>query len=174
MLGWMLMAWAALRLPNGANVFLIVVGLFLLLHVVIPALRQLGQLPSKPRPEPPAADRGVAPAVASLVIGGLLWFSLPNAVDARAAHVECNATTFCELCPEGITENSPAFQRRVGVGETSVPKGRLKRSLQSSLRDSVRVLGRVPGVETPGYFQTSLRDKRIEKQVVMDLPSSVP
>src|SRR5688572_14383801 len=77
-----------------------------------------------------------------------------------------NATSFCTRCPEGTNENRPAFQRRVEVWETSVPKGRLKRPLQTSLRDSVHVL-RCPGVETPGYCQTSLRDIQTEKLVAL-------
>src|SRR6266446_3862443 len=40
-LGWTLLAWAALRYPNGAGVFLGVMVAFFVLHVVIPALRQL-------------------------------------------------------------------------------------------------------------------------------------
>src|SRR5688572_33152751 len=77
-----------------------------------------------------------------------------------------NATSFCTRCPEGTNENRPAFQRRVEVWETSVPKGRVKRPLQTSLRDSVHVL-RCPGVETPGYCQTSLRDNQTEKLVAL-------
>ena len=37
----LLLAWAALRCPNGATVFLAVLAAFLLLQVVIPALRRL-------------------------------------------------------------------------------------------------------------------------------------
>src|SRR5688572_16934227 len=91
---------------------------------------------------------------------------LMNRLKARfkmsGAGVPANASGFCARCPEGTNENSPAFQRRVEVWETSVPKGRLKRPLQTSLRDSVHVLG-CPGVETPGYCQASLRDNQTEK-----------
>src|ERR1022692_1272132 len=72
--GWMLLIWAALRYPNGATVFLVVLGAFLLLQVVIPALRRLWQLPRRPLPAPPStAQSGAAPAVTALLIGGLLW-----------------------------------------------------------------------------------------------------
>src|SRR5882672_1490317 len=40
-LGWTLLAWATLRLPNGAPGFLAVLAAFLVLRVVIPALNQL-------------------------------------------------------------------------------------------------------------------------------------
>ena len=76
-LGWTLLAWAALRCPNGATVFLVVFAAFLLLQVVIPALRQLSQLPPQPRrTPPPASQSGTAPAASALLLGGLLWLSL--------------------------------------------------------------------------------------------------
>ncbi len=65
------------------------------------------------------------------------------------------------LCPEGACENSPAFQRRVsGPKEQLRPEGTAgpKESSQSSLRDDGPSSG-LPGVETPGYCQMSLRDK---------------
>ena len=40
-IGWLLLVWAALRCANGAVAFLVVLGAFLLLHVLIPALRRL-------------------------------------------------------------------------------------------------------------------------------------
>jgi hypothetical protein len=67
LLGWTLLAWAALRSPNGATWFFIAVGAFLFVHVVIPALRQLWSLPRKP-----VTASGVAPAVATLLLGSLV------------------------------------------------------------------------------------------------------
>jgi hypothetical protein len=73
-LGWMLLAWAALRYPNGGTVFLVVLVAFLLLQVVIPALRRLCQLPRQPLPAaPPVTQSGAAPVVTALLMGGLLW-----------------------------------------------------------------------------------------------------
>jgi len=73
-LGWLLLAWTALRSPNGATVFLALLVAFLLLQVLIPALRRLWQLPRRPLPaEPPATPSGAAPAVIALLVGGLLW-----------------------------------------------------------------------------------------------------
>ncbi|MCX6923244.1 MAG: hypothetical protein NT154_08555, partial [Verrucomicrobia bacterium] len=80
-LGWTLLAWAALRCPNGATVFLVVFAAFLLLQVVIPALRQLSQLPPQPRrTPPPASQSGTAPAASALLLGGLLWWERENQV----------------------------------------------------------------------------------------------
>src|SRR5688500_10376976 len=89
-----------------------------------------------------------------------------------SATVSVNATSFCVRRPAGTNENSPAFQRRVEVWGTSVPKGRLKRPLQTSLRDFVHVL-RCPGVETPGHCQTSLRDNQTEKLVASTVSVAV-
>jgi hypothetical protein len=64
------------------------------------------------------------------------------------------------LCPEGTTERSPAFQRRVsGTIESVRPEGTVEYqdSAQSSLRDESPLSG-FPGVETPGYCRVSLRD----------------
>ncbi len=84
--GWALLAWAALRCPNGAPAFLVVLIAFLLLHVVVPALRQLWQLPRQPQPAPPPAGAsGPAPAVTALLIGSLAWLSLAHPAVTRAA-----------------------------------------------------------------------------------------
>ncbi len=74
--GWLLLAWASLRSPNGAGAFGLVVGAFLLLQVALPALRRLWQLPRQPDPTPaPKAKHGPAPAAAAFLIGGLMWLS---------------------------------------------------------------------------------------------------
>ncbi len=67
------------------------------------------------------------------------------------------------ICPEGTCENSPAFQRWDGRRTPPSPKGTVERPrsvepIQSSLRDSYAG-SHVPGVETPGYCQESLRDR---------------
>ena len=59
--------------------------------------------------------------------------------------------------PEGHSENSPAFQRRVEPRIQTSPGGTaenptLKPDLLSALRDSVVFEPHQPGVETPGYF----------------------
>jgi hypothetical protein len=73
-LGWLLLAWAALRWQNGAAAFFVVVAAFLFLHVVIPALKRLWQLPGKPESElpPPPPEESCAPRAVALLIGLLL------------------------------------------------------------------------------------------------------
>jgi hypothetical protein len=79
--GWLLLAWAALRLPNGAPVFLAVMAAFLVMRVVYPSFRLLLRLPEKPKPElPPPA--GAPHVVATLLVGLLL---LAGARGSRAA-----------------------------------------------------------------------------------------
>ncbi|MEY2429925.1 MAG: hypothetical protein QOJ40_2810, partial [Verrucomicrobiota bacterium] len=81
-LGWTLLAWAALRAPNGAEGFLAIIAAFLLFHVAIPACRQLWRMP---RQERPASASGTAPAVAAWLVAGLVWLILGSTPLARSA-----------------------------------------------------------------------------------------
>jgi hypothetical protein len=65
--GWTLLAWAALRLPNGAPAFLAVIGAFLLLQIVLPSLKPLWRLPAGPQPNLPP------PTVVALLAGLCLF-----------------------------------------------------------------------------------------------------
>jgi hypothetical protein len=75
--------------------------------------------------------------------------------------------------PGGMFDNSPTFQRlRWSAGSRLVPKGRLTPlAVQPSLRD-LGALMHAPGVETPGYYRSSLRDGDTERpaqiQVALD------
>ena len=80
--GWTLLAWAALRLPNGVPMFLIIIAAFLLLQVVFPSLKQLLRPPEKPSTELPPPQTDVPPVVTALLIGLLL---LGGAMSSRAA-----------------------------------------------------------------------------------------
>jgi len=100
------------------------------------------------------------------------------------------STYSCGSYPGGISENSPAFQRRDSNGRLSSPEGtaelelvakvtcrqnpnaefRISRrsdfsnrlelvTLSRPLRD-LFLLNFKPGVETPGYYRLSLRDRK--------------
>ena len=69
--GWTLVAWAALRLPNGVPAFFAVVGAFLLLQVVIPSLKPLWHLPARPKLDLPP-PRVVALMVGLCLLGGAM------------------------------------------------------------------------------------------------------
>lgn len=76
LLGWLLLAWAALRSPSGAAAFVAVIVAFLIWHVAARALRRLWQLPPAPQSEPSPGSQGSrASAAASILLGGLLWLS---------------------------------------------------------------------------------------------------
>ncbi len=70
---WTLLFWAALRWPNGVLLFLGLLGLFVLLHLILPAVRRLWQLPPKPQGTPPPEN--IAPVVTALVMGCLVLLS---------------------------------------------------------------------------------------------------
>jgi hypothetical protein len=67
LLGWVLLAWAALRSPNGAGAFLLVLAFFFVLQVAIPALRRLWRAPARPKPATPPTG-GIAAATAAVFI----------------------------------------------------------------------------------------------------------
>jgi hypothetical protein len=69
---WLLLAWTALRLPNGAPWFLAVMAAFLMLKVVLPSAKQVLYLANKPAPEVPPPQAEVPPVVATLLVGLLL------------------------------------------------------------------------------------------------------
>ncbi len=75
MVGWVFVAWAALRLPNGAPYLGGLVLLFCAWYVVIPAVRAQWTLPRRPAPppspEPPPEPAPAAGAVAALLAAGL-------------------------------------------------------------------------------------------------------
>jgi len=83
--GWLLIAWAALRAPNGAAAFVLILIIFLIAHVLLPGVRQLWHLP-KTSPVPPAApESGAAPAGVVALLVGLLWLGASSASSAYAA-----------------------------------------------------------------------------------------
>ena len=81
-LGWTLLAWATLRLPNGVPAFLAVLAVFLVVRLVIPALKQLWNVTLKPKTDLPPLQTSVPPVVTALFIGLLL---LGGALNGQAA-----------------------------------------------------------------------------------------
>lgn len=89
-LGWTFLMWAALGWPNGAPMAFLVLVAFLLVHLVIPALRRLCSLPR--RPAPPSTENPT-PAVAILLLGGFLWLSCSSVEAAAATGRSTNAAS---------------------------------------------------------------------------------
>jgi len=74
-IGWSLLAWAALRIPNGAPLFFGVIALFMLWNVIFPSLKQVWNLPAKPDTDLPPTQPDlppVPPTVTALLLGLLL------------------------------------------------------------------------------------------------------
>lgn len=68
-LGWVLAGWAALRWPNGAAYFFVVMGAFLVFGLALRSLRSLLTIPRRPGANPePGLAAGSAPATAALLI----------------------------------------------------------------------------------------------------------
>ena len=65
MLTWLLLCWAALRLPNGAPALFLVLLAFVAIHLVVPSLRRWWRAPAK---RPDASD-GATAAMILLVLG---------------------------------------------------------------------------------------------------------
>jgi len=84
LLGWLLLAWTALRWPDGAPAFVGAVAVFLLLKVALPALLPLWRLPAKPKPETHAPTTGTAPAAISLLLVLLSLGAVPTGRSASA------------------------------------------------------------------------------------------
>lgn len=82
-LGWVLLAWAGLRMPNGVPLFLGVVTAFVVCNVLIPALRCLWALPAKP-----AAESSPASAAVTLLIGAILILGFGSQVIAAPSPVK--------------------------------------------------------------------------------------
>ncbi|HWW02358.1 MAG TPA: hypothetical protein VNZ64_21850 [Candidatus Acidoferrum sp.] len=85
LLAWTLLSWAALRTPNGAVAFLLIIAAFVVWHAIIPAARQLWRLPVRaPSPVLPQTGGSAASAAAALVVGSLICMSAGNALAGSA------------------------------------------------------------------------------------------
>jgi len=104
--GWLLLAWTALRWPNGAPAFLGVIAAFLVLQVVVPALRRLFQLPRRPQPTPgTATGNGAAAAAAVLLLGGLVWLSFICGAQAAQKNPAAGLAALQQpVVPESVTQ----------------------------------------------------------------------
>src|SRR5262249_8388451 len=95
-LGWTLLAWTALRLPNGGGAFLMIFVAFLALNVLVPALRKLWVMPPKSESAPSPAEGGAAAAATSLLVGGLIWLTA-GAGEARSADFQSAVSQISNL-----------------------------------------------------------------------------
>lgn len=74
-LGWTILAWAALQAPNGAPAFVGVIAAFFVLRFLIPAVKQLWRVPAEPKADlltPTAVPPATALLVGLCLLGGAL------------------------------------------------------------------------------------------------------
>jgi hypothetical protein len=90
--GWTLLGWAALRCPNGAPAFLVIMVAFLFLQVAVPVVRRLRKLPPKPAPTVPPSGIGPAPAVAALLLIAGMSFALAPKSQAAESQTITNSS----------------------------------------------------------------------------------
>ncbi|MSU57006.1 MAG: hypothetical protein EXS35_02285 [Pedosphaera sp.] len=155
--GWMLLAWAALRSMNGAPLFFGVLAAFLLLHVLLPALRGIWSVPRKP-----LTENGITPAVASILLVGLFWSACeghaasqnPNGIPALSLGLRGTSypgnSSAKEFNPNGVaSESATTRYNPVGVEKSNHPPTKGSSSLATlgwktqSLRDSEPAAPRV-------------------------------
>ena len=68
MLGWTCMAWAVLRLPNSAGAFFLIVGAFLLIHLILPSGRALLNVPKGLQQAGPPSPAAASTTAALLLL----------------------------------------------------------------------------------------------------------
>ena len=165
-LGWTLFAWAALRCPNGAMVFFILLAAFLLLEVVVPAVRRLAQLPQRSLPDvPPASTQGgVASAVTTLLAGGLLWVSLASVPAARSADLQSAVSQISNL-QAARSADAPLLLAQTGPQSSkSMPAASNAGRLQIS--DAAGSQAAPPGSDSP-LAESVVQDIRIEDKFAL-------
>jgi hypothetical protein len=132
--GWTLLAWAALRWPNGMVAFLVVILAFLFVHVVLPALRAIFRVP---RRSPESAEGGMAPVTAALMVGGLVLGLFGN-VEARSSSDGSFPLTPA-LSPGERENSSPRLEEGVDISRSAVSGGEpLKRGVEARSANASR------------------------------------
>lgn len=71
-IGWVLVLWASLRLPDGGVGFFVVACVFVGLELFLPAVRCLGRACEKPRPAPGVGNGAAASSAAVGVLMGIV------------------------------------------------------------------------------------------------------
>lgn len=126
--GCTLLAWAALRTPNGVPAFATVLLVFLLLELMLPALRSLLRVPKPPSAPPNPAQRGTASAAAAVAITGLACLSLATTTNAASPGQRAKTPT------QAASSQTPESRRNLRA--TSLAKAL---PVAESLNQEVRV-----------------------------------
>jgi hypothetical protein len=95
------------------------------------------------------------------------------ALDFREAADERRILPEAVSVPEGQTRIARRFNAGIEVRDEKVPKGRLMLRPFSTVPSGLDNLSCCPGVETPGYCQSSLRDDGLEILMALGLETTV-
>jgi hypothetical protein len=129
-LGWLVLAWATLRSPNGAVAFLFVLAVVVLFQVLTPALRRVFSMPRQPKQETRVAGGG---APASAVTSLLLGFVVFGALGTSEAFGQSDPNSEGRI-PKA--ERSPNFQTRNSDRKTTDARST---AVAESLTQEIRV-----------------------------------
>jgi hypothetical protein len=136
--GWTLLAWAALRWPNGVPMFFVLVMVFLLVQVLLPALRATFRVPRKPAE---STENGMAAVTAALLLGGLVSMAV-GAGEARSADLQSPVSQVSNLRDAGTSERAPTnpAPSRLKIGDTADYKSALRgAAVAESVVQEIRV-----------------------------------
>lgn len=106
--GWTFLAGAALRSSHGGVAFVVVIGAFLVVHLVIPTLWQLWQVPPKAAtaPEPVTPPEPSASGAAPLILlAGALWL---GSTGIAVASTNTNVSTAPVFVPRAASVTNQA------------------------------------------------------------------
>ncbi|SPE62885.1 conserved membrane hypothetical protein [Verrucomicrobia bacterium] len=137
--GWLLLTWAALRLPGGAVPALVILVAFVSWRVAFSALRQLGRVPPEPEREPATGGKRGPSAATALLLGGCLWLALGNRV-------------FAAPSPDGIDRDRPV------PGTVAAPHQRIRAAEPSAANCAVT---------EPCVAESVSQDLRIEEKFAL-------
>jgi len=164
-LDWTLLAWAALCCPNGATILFVVFAAFLLVEVVIPALRRLWQSPRQPRPSlPPAGQSGAAPIVTTLLLGWLLWGSVMGAPRARSADLQSAVSQISNLQSDRFPSGTFLLAQAGRSASQPVPPGRKPSRLQFADTTDYKP---APPSKEPALAESVSQNIRIEEKFAL-------
>jgi hypothetical protein len=111
-LGWGLLAWGALRVANGANLFLIVAGGFVLVHLIVPMVIQSWRLPPAHKDDllVPKPNAGTASAGLAVLFGISMFLSDQSAVAGPVSMSKAQRPVMADLVTQEIrVENGFVF-----------------------------------------------------------------
>lgn len=152
-IGGLLLAWAALRLPNGAPWFFVVLAGLIVVHVLTPLLRQLWLVPQRVTEE-----TKVASATAAMLIIGLLGLVGSGCATSSKAKVSAAADV-----PELVTQQI-MVEKEFVTGTAKIRWGAEKGAVLTVLTEPA-VLTRFSGGTEVQLQQATENGRRVQQVV---------